>query len=342
MSAARAAPEDILGRSWPERGLDLDRIAPLANAVHDAFASGEPRTAIYECPVDGAVRTYHALAVPLRDAGGAVAQVIVSSRDVTHVLETEAALRESEEWLRLAQESANVAVWDWDVRTGLYTSTPEFFRLYGLEEGRTLTYGQWRERVHPDDVARVESESQAALARGEPFDLEHRVVRPSGEIRWIQAIGRGVCDEQGAVVRVLGVNIDITARKAAEEVLAETVEQYRQALNNPLLGYALCEIVTDGAGRPRDFVYLDVNPAFEAFTGLARDRVLNRRVTEILVPAEVARAHRDLRGRRADRRTEDVPVPHTLAGEMVRGRCILSAARPVHRIFQGYHQTQAG
>jgi PAS domain S-box-containing protein len=288
MSAARASSEDILGRSWPERGLDLDRIAPLTNAVHDAFASGEPRTAIYDCPVDGVVRTYHALAVPLRDAGKTVAQVIVSSRDITHNLATEAALRESEERLRLAQDSANVAVWDWDVRTGLYTSTPEFFRLYGLEEGRTLTYGQWRECVHPDDVARVETESQAVLARGESFDLEHRIVRPSGEIRWIQGIGRGVCDEQGEVVRVLGVNIDITARKAAEEVLATTVEQYRQALNNPLMGYALCEIVTDGAGRPQDFVFLDVNPAFEAFTGLAREHVLNRRVTEIFVPAEVA------------------------------------------------------
>ncbi len=288
MSAARAAPEDILGRSWPERGLDLDRIAPLANAVHEAFASGELRTAIFECPVDGVIRTYHALAVPLREAGEAVARVIVSSRDVTHILETEAALRESEEWLRLAEESANVAVWDWDVRTGLYTTTPEFFRLYGLEKGRTLTYGQWLDRVHPDDVARVESESRAALARGEPFDLEHRVVRPGGEIRWIQGIGRGVWDEAGTLVRVLGVNIDITARKAAEEVLAETVEEHRQALNNPLLGYALCEIITDDAGRPRDFVYLDVNPAFEAFTGLARERVLNRRVTEILVPAEVA------------------------------------------------------
>ena len=142
--------------------------------------------------------------------------------------------------------------------------------------------------MHPDDIGRLESERDAALVRGEPFDTEFRIVRPSGETRWLQAIGRGIVDESGTLVRVLGVNIDITARKAAEEVLAETVEQYRQALNNPLIGYALCEIVTDGAGRPRDFVYLDVNPAFEAFTGLSRDRVLNRRVTEILVPAEVA------------------------------------------------------
>lgn len=70
----------------------------------------------------------------------------------------------------------------------------------------------------------VETVRDAALARGEPFDLEFRIVKPSGEIRWLAAIGRGVYDGQGALVRVLGVNIDVTARKAADLALARSAE----------------------------------------------------------------------------------------------------------------------
>ncbi len=273
----------LLGRSWRELGNAVGVVGPLVKESQETIMAGTPVSREIEVAGPGGPEWRACTFLPFgRDA------LLVINEDVTEKKRAEEALRESEERLRLAQESAHIAVWDWDVRTGLYTSTPEFFRLYGLEGGRSITYGEWRERVHPDDIARAESESRAAIARGEPFDLEHRIVRPSGEVRWISTIGRGIGDEQGEIVRVLGVNIDITARKMAEEALAETVEQYRQALNNPLLGYALCEIVTDGAGRPRDFVYLDVNPAFEAFTGLARDRVLNRSVTELLVPREIA------------------------------------------------------
>ncbi len=173
--------------------------------------------------VDGAVFHVEVRGGPVLWEGEPAVQIII--RDITEQKRAEAALGESEERLRLAQESASVAVWDWDIRTGMYTITPEFCRLYGIEEDRKITYDQWRACVHPDDVAQVETESQAALARGEQFSLEHRIVRPSGEVRWIAATGRGYCDEQGALVRVLGVNIDITGRKEAELSLARSAEK---------------------------------------------------------------------------------------------------------------------
>ncbi len=178
---------------------------------------------------DGTRGTQIVSAAPVRDRDGTSMGAAAIVQDITGLRQAERALRESEERLRLAQESAKIAVWDWDVRTGHYTSTPEFFRLYGLEEDRTITYDQWRARVHPDDLAMVETESQAALDRGEPFDREHRIVRPSGEVRWIQGIGRGVYDESGTPVRVLGVNIDITARKEAELELARYAESLRRS-----------------------------------------------------------------------------------------------------------------
>ncbi len=81
---------------------------------------------------------------------------------------------------------------------------------------------------------------------------------------------------------------DITQRKRAEEALRENIERYQQFFNNPLVGYALCRIIMDEHGNPVDFVYLEINQAFEDITGLKREDVLNKRVTEVLVPEEVA------------------------------------------------------
>jgi PAS domain S-box-containing protein len=219
----RAEPDALIGTSLFDHVHPGDRAA-VESRIGTVLDRGltTPLEELRLLVDGGAVVYAEAAGGPVLWEGVPAVQVII--RDITARKQTEGALRASEERLRLAQESANVAVWDWDIGTGVYTSTPEFFRLYGLEGDRELTYDQWLERVHPDDAARVETESQAALARGEQFDMEHRIVRPSGEVRWIAAIGRGVCDEQGALVRVLGVNIDITGRKEAELSLALSAE----------------------------------------------------------------------------------------------------------------------
>ncbi|MEN6517984.1 MAG: ATP-binding protein [Methanospirillum sp.] len=219
-AAERGEPgEALVGRSWRELGDHAAMVEPLVGEGLEAIVTGTPVSREIETAGPGGREWRAVTFLPFgRDA------LLLITEDVTGRKRAGEALRESEERLRLAQESANVAVWDWDVRTGVYTSTPEFFRLYGLGEDRAITYDQWRARVHPDDVEWVETGSQEALARGEAFDMEHRIVRPSGEVRWIAATGRGVRDEQGAVVRVLGVNIDITGRKEADLRIARYAE----------------------------------------------------------------------------------------------------------------------
>ena len=81
---------------------------------------------------------------------------------------------------------------------------------------------------------------------------------------------------------------DITEHKKAEEALHESEKVYREFFDNPLNGFALCEIITDEKGEPVDFVYLKLNKAFENFTGLKREEVLNKRVTDVLPYEEVA------------------------------------------------------
>ncbi len=81
---------------------------------------------------------------------------------------------------------------------------------------------------------------------------------------------------------------NITELINAENALKVSEEHYRQFFNNPLTGFALCEIITDNNGKPVDFQYLEINKTFENFTGLKREEVLNRKVTDVLPYSEVA------------------------------------------------------
>src|SRR5262249_50094226 len=149
---------------------------------------------------------------------------------------TTKALLESEERLRFAMSSGMIGVWDWDIANDLSTWSPELLEIYGLEPGTKRTHEDFRSRVHPDDLAAMESERDAAIRKRTPFDLEFRIVRPSGEIRWLSARGRGYCDGDGRVVRVVAINIDITERVKAKEALREREQRLRVALDASMAG----------------------------------------------------------------------------------------------------------
>jgi PAS domain S-box-containing protein len=134
-------------------------------------------------------------------------------------------LEKSEERLRLAQDRANVGVWDWKPLTGELYFTPQLERMYGLTPGSIRTYDDWRRRTHPGDIARVEAERDRAIASGESFDVDFRIFHASGETRWFSARGGAIRDEEGNVGRVFGVNVDITERKQMEEALQRSRDE---------------------------------------------------------------------------------------------------------------------
>ena len=158
-------------------------------------------------------------AVPLFDNEGKVRGSITAGIDISHYKLIEDSLRESEERLRLAQTQGNVGVWDWNTITDELSFTPELEHLYGLSPGTIKTYQDWRQLTHSEDIGKVESERDNKIANHEPFDLEFRILHKSGDTRWLSARGGAIYNNEGEVIRVLGINNDITKRKLAEKEL---------------------------------------------------------------------------------------------------------------------------
>ena len=168
---------------------------------------------------------------PLVDDGGAVAGVFCEGFDVTERRVAERALERSEEQRRLATEAAEVGFWDVDVVAETLFWPPRVKAMFGISPAAAVSMPDFYAGLHPDDREHVVAAYAAAAdpAKRLVYDVESRTIgKEDGVVRWVGAKGRGVFDEQDRCVRVIGIAIDITARKETEIALRrlnETLEQ---------------------------------------------------------------------------------------------------------------------
>lgn len=128
------------------------------------------------------------------------------------------ALRQSHETLALAQKAGKIGTWDRDVASGLSAWTTEPGQAYGPKPGSFDDSSLLlRNLVHPEDLAAVDSAVEESLREGPGFATEFRIIQPGGKVGWISSRGNIIRDERGGARRMVGVNIDITEQKQAQE-----------------------------------------------------------------------------------------------------------------------------
>ncbi|MGE3292270.1 MAG: MASE1 domain-containing protein, partial [Geminicoccaceae bacterium] len=174
-------------------------------------------------------------ALPSRDAGGAIVGATVVIADADQEKRAIDALRESEARMRLVQQAAGVGTWEWDIVSGQARWSEENYRLHGLDpEVGPITYECWRAAVYPDDRALLRLAVEAAVAQREDVDTQYRVALPDGRVRWLVSRGHLVRDAEGRPERMLGISLDITARKEAEEQQALLAREVDHRAKNAL------------------------------------------------------------------------------------------------------------
>ena len=188
-------------------------------------------------------------------------------RDCTARKRTEAALRRSEENLRRAQAVAHTGSWHLEIATGQLEWSEETYRLFGLEPGTAVNVMQFRERVHPEDRARLEAAWAAALA-GQAHDLEYRVTGAEGP-RWVRERAEILRDGDGQPVTAIGTVQDVTQRRAISQRLEHQVVFTEAVINAEVDGIAVCHGISESP-----YVQFTVwNPAMVSLTGFTLDDI---------------------------------------------------------------------
>ena len=234
---------------------------------------------------DGSPRWVDTTIVPLSGSDGDPPRYLAIRTDITERKNAQRVLKDREEQLRLALKGANAAAWQWNIETGEATWSPETYVLHGLDPDSTVSsYSAWLASVHPEDREKAAANVSDALQNGEQgYSSEYRVCLPTGEVRWLSALGTVERSSAGAPLRMFGINLDITERKnadiilqASEAALRRSQARLRHAADAARLTYAEFDFLANRGAAAENYAKvmgyapLHEDGALEATAALAR------------------------------------------------------------------------
>ena len=158
---------------------------------------------------------------PIYGAENVVIGTMVTIADISRRKQAEQALRESEAHLRLAMEAAQMGMWLWEADTDRFVYSDGLAVLFGFALNDPMVdYRVMQERLHAEDRELFEATMRHAIKQGADFQVDYRVTWPDGSVHWVANRGQVHRGAHGRALRVVGVVMDITDRKLAEQRIA--------------------------------------------------------------------------------------------------------------------------
>jgi PAS domain S-box-containing protein len=231
--------EQMAGSGW-QALIHPDDLERHAGKWMEAVATGKPlENEVRSRRSDGQYRWQLDRGVPLRDEDGNIVKWYGVTTDIEDRKRAEEALgvlsrdlQENKAKLEEAQRVAHVGYWEWDLRTDHVTWSDETYRIYGLHpQERPMDSATIRELVHPEDREFVFRKAAETIQGEVRADAEHRIVRPSGEVRVVHSQGDLKRDAAGRPWQLFGTAQDITDRKRAEDKIRERESELRQIVD---------------------------------------------------------------------------------------------------------------
>ena len=222
-----------------------------------------------------------------RDAEGRVERIVGMVVDISERKRIEAALRDTEERLRLAVESADIGTWDLDLVTGANLWDRRCKDLFSIPPEEDVPYDRFLAMIHAEDRPRVERTIERAVdpSSDGSYNVEYRILALDGRERWIKAMGRAFFADRDGVrraVRFVGTALDMTERHRFEQALRDSEERLRRVLETDAVGV----LFFDGTGT-----LVQANEVFLKMTGYTREQVSSRKLTwRTMTPPEYVEA----------------------------------------------------
>ena len=185
--------------------------------------------------------------------------------------------KESEERFRLAAQAGKMYAYEWDVATDLVVRSEEQLNVLGFSQPRQLTRQELLARVHPEDRALFVASVDQLTPQYPTMQISYRVLRPDGSIVWLEKNARGFFDEQGKLLRVIGMVANITERKQAEEAVRESEEKFRSVFRDAGVGM----VIVSPEGR-----FLAANGTFCDCLGYTEEELLAKTVESVTFPED--------------------------------------------------------
>jgi PAS domain S-box-containing protein len=217
--------------------LRWDRMTPPEYLHLDAQAAQELRAKGVATPFKKEYIRKDGSRVPILIGGATLdgcdlepATIVAFYIDLTEIERVQAELKKDRERLQIAQQAGRIGTFEWNIQTNESTWTPELEALYGLPTGSYGgNYQNWVEMLHPDDRAFAQQQMQVAATNGGELEMEFRICRADGNVRWMACRAIVFQDDRGVSLRAIGVNVDISERKQAEAERALLLEREQAA-----------------------------------------------------------------------------------------------------------------